>query len=103
MTTKVCTTHDLLLLAKAGRDEQLNRQLNYELVKGMVDDKKVCVLSILLYGHNMDDTSRPLHHRVQGLIPVKGTNEPLEVIFDVLDQHFNQLTDAQKIVDNAKK
>jgi len=71
MTTKVCTTHDLLLLAKAGRDEQLNRQLNYELVKGMVDDKKVCVLSILLYGHNMDDTSRPLHHRVQGLIPVK--------------------------------
>lgn len=102
MTTKVCTTEDFVNMARAGKNANLNRQLNVPLIIGMVDNSKVCVLSLLLFGHNMDDQTKPLHHRVQGLIPVKGTNEPVEVVFDVLASHFNQLTDAQQIIDANK-
>jgi hypothetical protein len=102
MTTKVCTTEDLVNMARGGRNAGLNRQLNIPLIDSMVDKSKVCVISLLLFGHNMDDQNKPLHHRVQGLLPVKGTTEPLEVIFDVLASHFDQLTDAQQIVDANK-
>ena len=97
MTIKVVTTHDLLLMAKAGIDNKLNRQLNSPVVKAVIDDTKVCILSLLLYGHNMDMQGVPLHHRVQALIPIKNQTEPMEVVLDVLDEHFKQLTDAKKL------
>ena len=96
---KVALAQDVIRMATAGINAKLNRQLNVQVLNSIIDDSKVAVLSLLLYGHNMDKEGVPLHHRVQGLLPIKGQTEPMEVVFDVLDEHFKQLTDAKSLTE----
>ena len=99
---KAANREDVLTLALNGKASNLNRQLETATLVHLLDDKKVAILSILLYGHNMDDTSKPLHHRVEGLLPIKGQVEPMSVVFDVLDSDFKQLVDAKTLLESSK-
>lgn len=101
--TRVASATQVMEMAREGKKHNLNRQLDVKLLRATLDPNKVAVISILLFGHNMDDNRRPLHHRVQGLLPVKGQSEPLEVIFDVLGEQYDKLTKAQTLVDSTSK
>jgi hypothetical protein len=102
---KAVTTTNLIDMAQAGRVHNFNRQVNVQALNGMLDHDKTAVLKLLLFGHNMDNPNdtRPLHHRVLVLAPVKGTDAPLEFQLDVLASDFNQLHDAEKILEQLKK
>jgi len=79
---RVLTTRQLIKAVTVGIDLNMNQQLELQRVKNMADKDGFHVFEVILPFHNLDNSS-PMHHRVEGLIKVTGTNEGVEVIFDV--------------------
>lgn len=68
---------------------ELNR-IPSDAVMDALDPNGFHVLSLVLYGHNMD-TAEVLHHRALVLIKVRDSDEPVETYLDVPDEKWVDL------------
>lgn len=93
-TMKVCNTDDLAYLIHAAKRHNLNRQASVGFIKEL-DPNGNHVLSLMLYGHNMDVPGTLLHHRVQVLCKVKGEIMPMTLMLDVLDSDWGRLPSVE--------
>lgn len=96
--SRVMNTLELLAAIKEGEKLGLNRQLDYDEVAKQADIDGWHVFSIILPFHEAHDRSLPAHHRVSGLIKPKGTNIGIEVMFDITDLRWGQLTHVDRFI-----
>lgn len=89
---RVCNTDDLRHLVKQADRHDLNRRM--DLMGVRLDPEGNHVLSLILYGHNMDVPGTLLHHRVQVLAKTEGSMDPLCFVLDVLDTDWVRLKSA---------
>lgn len=88
-----------------GARYDLNRQLS-DRITAKLDPDGTHILSLMLYGHNMDwDTTRPLHHRAYALLKLKdrGPDDPYTLMLDITDQRWRSLPSAESLREADEK
>lgn len=86
---RVVDTPTLRKLVRIADKLELNRIPSDE-VMARLDPDGFHVLSLILYGHNMD-SAPVLHHRALVLIKVTDSDDPVEVALDVPDAQWTGL------------
>lgn len=126
---RVVNTEDLLFLCRVADAYEFNRRADTERLSNVLDPEGVHLLSMRLFDHTRSGEPRrtqkglrarksalvalglepsmgdPMHHRVAGLLKVKGTMEPREVILDVPHDMWEKLhtsEDYNRVVEQAK-
>jgi hypothetical protein len=90
---RICNTSDLRILARKDPRNGLTPQIN-----AILDEHGNHVLRRALFGHNMDaKVDQPLQHRIKALCKIRGTHEPVEVMFDMLDSDWRRLLTASEV------
>lgn len=97
---RVCNTGTLLRLNRQAIKHDLNRTLDHKALTKALDPEGNHILSIVLWGHNVDSAPE-LHHRVQVLAKVNGSEAPTTTILDVLDADWKRLTTLDAVVADA--
>ena len=93
---RVCNTEDLRLLVKVAKRNGFNRIP----ILPDLDPDGGHVVSIVLFGHNMDQSS-VFHHRCRVLCKVLDEDNPVEIMLDVRDEDFRRLHKADKFKASA--
>lgn len=96
LAPRVADTPTLLTLARNARRHKFNRQLPLEALERHLDPDGRHVVSIALWGHNLDRTPINLHHRCQVLAKVKDSPDPMTLWLDLTDQDWRDLEPAER-------
>jgi hypothetical protein len=96
---RMCSRDDLVELAKRAKRHRFNRQTSIPRLEVNLDPDGVNVLSILLWGHNVDHAP-VLHHRVRVLAKMTGADGPTVFQLDVADTDWQEL---RPIPESAKE
>jgi hypothetical protein len=88
----VLTAADVRRLAKHADTAGLNQQLSPAALKRL-DPDGFSIMTIAYPFHNIDHAG-PVHHRVNAFLAVRGQNEPVVALIDVLADDWEKLPEA---------
>lgn len=86
---RVMTTNQLIDAVTRGNRCMFNRCLDTDIIKREAHPIGFHVFQVVLPFHEAFDKSLPAHHRVMGLIKLRGREEGQEVIFDISTIDWN--------------
>ena len=95
MSNKIVNTPVLLDMFDRARKFGFNRQ--GPLREITLDSNGLHVLTLVLYGHNMD-SAQIFHHRVRVLAKEEGFSAPVEFLLDVEDTYWDRIPDAETVM-----
>jgi hypothetical protein len=90
---RVATTPQLLDILYRTRELRLNRQPPATL---LLDPEGLHVLSMVLWGHNMDHAPI-LHHRAMVMVKLTGQESPAEFLLDIDAVQWDALPVAESV------
>ncbi len=100
---RLASAADMLTLAHESRAHNLNRQLDPNPLRRLLDPKGVNVLQVLLPFHSRGDAAADeMHHRVRVLLRYQGTDTPHLAELDVLAAQWQRLTRPEEITGDSQ-
>ena len=92
--TKAVLTKPFIEICNLGKQLDFNRQFDDF---GMLNPVGVHVLTCVVYDHQTADSDKKdKHHRCLASLSVRGTDEPLEIGFDILHSKWEELPLAEE-------
>jgi hypothetical protein len=95
-SAKALTATQVSLIAKHAKHANLNRQLTPEVLKDL-DPIGINLIKIRLPFHHRGIRNDPQHHRVDFLLKMTGTMEPLTGFLDILDSDWEPLPTVEQM------
>jgi len=89
LSERIATTEELRQIVEAA-EGRLFRWPNPTVMEN-VDPDGWHVLDMILFGHEVEDTSRPHHHRASAFLKMAGSNRPFVVYLDVVNEWWERL------------
>jgi hypothetical protein len=98
--TKVANTKTLNRLITTARVLDLNRVPSKDVY---LSTNGIHVLSLLLEDHKGFKNKDVIHHRVNVMAKVSGTEEPIMFILDIRAEDWDNLVDAKAMADSVRE